>query len=287
MTLSAGVLVTPTLLSVMLALGLSLRPEAMHHWRTQPDLPLRVLLGSCVVVPLLAWLLLQLPWSDAISRPARHAIALMAVCPSAPLALRKANRSGGDRQLAALLQVSAALAAIVSVPLLTLLYRQTFGLEGWLIRPLDVAKQVLQVQMLPLLAALVLRRQLPGLADRIEVPLEKLANGLLLLLIALVLLKAGPQLISTVPADPAGLMAMVLVSISALVVGWTMGAGQHRRARTTALVTAMRNPGLALLFATAHGQDIPALKLWILTYVLVTVLISIGLRPQRGQRVHP
>lgn len=36
----------------------------------------------------------------------------------------------------------------------------------------------------------------------------------------------------------------------------------------------MRNPGLALLFASRHGQELPGLKLAILAYVLITVLVS-------------
>lgn len=277
MTFTPALVVTPTLFSVMLALGLSLRPDAMHHWRSRPGLPLRVLLGSCVLVPLAALLLLELPWSWELSRPARHAIALMAVCPSAPLALRKAGVSGGDQQLAALLQVSAAIAAILTIPVLALLFRQTFQLEGWLIRPLDVAVQVGKAQVLPLLIGVLLRQRLPALAERIERPLANLANALLLLLLVLVLVKAGPALLATMPADPAALLLMAGLANLSLALGRWLGGRDRREGLTTALVTAMRNPGLALLFASTHGKDLPGLKLWILAYVLVTLLVSMPL----------
>lgn len=275
MTLSPSVVVTPTLFTVMLALGLSLRAESMHHWRSTPSLPLRVLVGSCLLVPGAALLLLQLPWSWELSRPARHAIALMAVCPSAPLALRKAGISGGDRQLAALLQVSAAVAAIFSIPLLALLFRQTFQLEGWLIHPMDVAAQVGKVQVLPLLLGVLLRQRLPQLAERIAGPLEKLANGLLLLLLVVILVKAGPILLAAVPQDPGALLVMALLVVLSLGLGKWLGGDNPREGLTTALVTAMRNPGLALVFAASHGKDLPGLKAWILAYVLVTLLVSI------------
>ncbi len=285
MSITASLLVPPTLFSVMLALGVSLRPESMHHWRSRPSLPLRVLLGSCLLVPLLGLLLLQLPWSADLSRPARHAIALMAVCPSAPLALRKAGVSGGDRQLAALLQVSAALAAILTIPLLAMLFRQAFALDGWLIRPLDVALQVGLAQVLPLLLGVLLRRRLPQLAARLERPLDKLANGLLLVLVLVVLLKAGPQLLVTIPAEPGALLAIGVLTGLSLALGRWLGGRDPREGLTTALVTAMRNPGLALLFASAHGQNLPGLKLWILTYVLVTLIVSIPLvRSSRRQQ---
>jgi membrane associated rhomboid family serine protease len=51
-----------------------------------------------------------------------------------------------------------------------------------------------------------------------------------------------------------------------------------------ALVTSMRNPGLALLFATTYGAGMPGLKLAVLAYLLVTVLLSIPfLRWRRAQ----
>lgn len=275
MFLNPSLIVTTTLFSVMLALGLSLRPESMHHWRSRPALPLRVLLGSCLLVPMAGLLLLKMPWSWQLSRPARHAIALMAACPSAPLALRKAGASGGDRQLAALLQVSAALAAILTIPLLSLIFRQTFNQDGWLIRPLEVALQVGKIQVLPLLLGVLLRRKLPRLAERIEQPLESLANGLLLLLLVVVLLKAGPVLLTAIPQDPGALLAMALLIGVSLALGRLLGGKHPREGVTTALVTAMRNPGLALLFAGRHGQDLPDLKVWILAYVLVTLMVSI------------
>jgi len=284
MTLSPSLVVTPTLFSVMLALGLSLRPESMHHWRSRPALPLRVLLGSCLLVPLVGLLLLQVPWSWEISRPARHAIALMAVCPSAPLALRKAGVSGGDRQLAALLQVSAAVAAILTIPLLALVFRQTFHQDGWLIRPMEVALQVGQVQVLPLVLGVLLRQKLPGLAERLERPLEKLANVLLLLLLVVILVKAGPSLVAAVPLEPGALLAMAVLIVISLGLGRLLGGENPREGLTTALVTAMRNPGLALLFAGSHGKELPGLKVWILAYVLITVLLSIPLVRRSSRR---
>lgn len=277
MVLNPSLVVTTTLFTVMLALGLSLRPDSMHHWRSRPALPLRVLLGSCLLVPLAGLLLLQLPWSWELSQPARHAIALMAVCPSAPLALRKAGASGGDRQLAALLQVSAALVAILTIPLLALLFRHTFDQDGWLIRPMDVALQVGRVQVLPLLLGVLLRRMLPRLAERIERPLETIANALLLLLVGVVLLKAGPALMVTVPGDPGALVMMAVLAVLSLALGRWLGGRDRNEGLTTALVTAMRNPGLALLFASRFGQHLPGLKLWILAYVLVTLIVSIPL----------
>jgi len=154
-------LIPATLFTLMFALGLGLRGEAVALLRRRPALFARVLLGTCVLVPLAALLLLRSPLLESLSVPARMAIALMAVSPSAPLTLRKAGRQGGDRELAAVLQLLAAAAAVVTIPLLADLYRAVFDLSGWDIQPLPVARQVLLIQGLPLALGLLVRRRLP------------------------------------------------------------------------------------------------------------------------------
>jgi len=264
-----------TLFSTMLALGLSLRVDALKPWLSRPGLPLRVLLGSCVLVPLLALLLLQTPWSQAVAQPARYAIALMALCPSAPLTLRKARKASGDHQLAGLLQVGAALSAIVTIPLMGLAFRQSFAVLGWEIQPLDVALQVARVQVLPLLIGMALRHWKAPIAERLKGPLDRIANGLLLLLVLLVLLKAGPLLLTYIPHNLPALALMALMAGASLALGGALAGAPSTHRRTAALVVSMRNPGLALLFANLHGANLPSLKLGVLVYVLVTVILTI------------
>jgi predicted Na+-dependent transporter len=242
-------LIPLTLFTIMFALGVGLKGEGLVLLRHRPALFLRVVIGSCVLVPLVALLLLHLPLSYSLSAPARFAIALMAVSPSAPLLLRKAGRQGGDRELAATFQVLAALVAIVSIPLMADVFRASFGVSDWDIVPAQVAPQVAKAQLLPLLLGLGLRRWRPALADRIVAPLQRLADLLLLLLTVLVLVIAPQERI------------------------------------TTSLVTSMRNPGLALLFASLYGKGLPGVKLGILAHLLTTVILSIPfLRWRRAQR---
>lgn len=273
-TVAFAVFLSLALFCTMLALGLGLHSSALRSWLLQPSLPLRILLGSCVLVPLAGLLLLLTPWSRSLPEVSRFAIALMALCPSAPLALRKARKAGGDHQLAALIQVAAALSAIVCIPLLGLLFRQLFLVEGWLILPRTVALQVFRVQVLPLLLGLALRHWRPRLADVLERPLNRVANLLLLLVVALVLFKTGPALLQLLSMQRSTLPIMALLAVASLVIGWAMAGPAQGHGVTTALVTGMRNPGLAILLAQEHGQALKGLKLSILLYVLVSVVVS-------------
>ncbi len=272
------------LFAIMFALGLGLQIEALAQIRQRPALVIRVLVGSCVLVPLVALVLLKLPLSLALSNPVRFGIALMALSPSAPLTLRKAGKTGGDHQLAALLQACAAVTAIVSIPLVVDLFRAAFGIEGWDIGPREVALQVSVAQVLPLTAGLLLRRWRPDWVERLEGPLNKLANGLFLLLVVVVLIKAGPALLPFVANNLLALVFMAVMVAAALTIGSLMAGPAPGEQLTVALVTSMRNPGLALVFAATYGAAVPGLKLAVLVYLLVTVLLSIPfVRWQKSQ----
>jgi BASS family bile acid:Na+ symporter len=270
-----SLLVKLTLFSIMFALGLGLQLDALQQVRQRPALFLRVLVGSCFLVPLAALLLLKLPLGQLLSVPGRLAIALMAVSPSAPLTLRKAGKQGGDRELAALLQVGAAIAAIASIPLMADLFRTAYGVKGWDIGPDPVALQVAQAQLLPLVLGLLVRRWQPALASRIQAPLDRLANLLLLALIALVLVKAAPLLAPFAATNALALVYMALMVVVALAIGYLMAGPDPRERTTTALVTSMRNPGLALLFAATYAPHVPGVKIAILAYLLLTVILSV------------
>jgi len=268
-------LIKGSLISLMVALGLQLHPHRLAAHQRRPWLVLRVVLGSCVLVPLVALLLLKLPLTQQLSPGARLGIALMALSPSAPLTLRKAGVKGGDANLAAVLQVVAALVAVVSIPLLSDVFQAVFQVRGWDLQPGPVAVQVGLVQVLPLSVGLLLGRWRPELGARWAAPVQRIAMGINLLVVGLILVMVLPQLSAFLTTNPLAIPAMGAMTAAALAIGYGLGGKNRNERLTTALVTSMRNPGLALLFAVSHGRDILGLKLAIVTYLLVTILASI------------
>jgi len=270
---AASLVIPLSLFAVMLALGVGLPLDALQNWRRHWPLILRAQLASCLLVPLAGGLLLLSPIAQGASIEARHAIALMAACPSAPLIVRKAGKSGQDASLAGLLQVTAALVAIVSVPLLADLASQVFAVEGWDVLPREVALQVGSGQILPLLLGLGLRRLWPTTLERLSRPLNRVANGLLLLLVALVFWRAAAGLINFGSGNLQAIGLMLLLVLASLGLGYGLAGGHGQQRSTTALVTAMRNPGLALLLAGSHAPDLPEVRLGVIVYALVTLVV--------------
>jgi BASS family bile acid:Na+ symporter len=84
-------------------------------------------------------------------------------------------------------------------------------------------------------------------------------------------------------ANLAGLLLMVPLVLLSLAAGYLVaGEGRERRI-TAALVTSMRNPGLALLLASRFAPQLPGVKIAILAYVLVTVLVSVPVLQRRDR----
>lgn len=272
--ISPAFIISSTLFVIMFTLGVSLRSTDLIKWGKHPALLLRIWFGSCFLVPLLALLLLQSPLAATVSPSARFAIALMALCPSAPLILRKAAKSGGDRELAAVLQMFAAITSVISVPLLAGVFRAVFSIEGWQIVPTDVAVQVAKAQLLPLLLGLSVQHFKPVVASKIEPPLEKVANILLGLVALVVFTKAAPQLLVFTTSNALALLMMMMLVLLSLLIGYGLASTHNSTRPTAALVVAMRNPGLALLLVSSYAPQLNDVKIGIIAYALVTIFAS-------------
>ena len=87
-------------------------------------------------------------------------------------------------------------------------------------------------------------------------------------------------------SNGSALLLMAGLVLGSLGLGWAMGTTSPQRKTTTALVTSMRNPGLAVLLASTHAPEHSAIKLGILVYVVLTVVLSAPLlRLQQHKRL--
>lgn len=286
---AASFVVTATIVTLMFSLGLGLKDYPFRLLRDRPAFLWRVLLGTCVLVPLAGLALVLMPLHGLLSRPAWVAMALMLACPSAPLILFRVRSTGGTAELAARLQIGAALLAIVTVPLMEVIFRTGAGLRGWEladwgISPGQVAGQVLKVQVLPVVAGVLLGQWQPELARRCSRVLGNLATLLLIVMMAALLLLGGKQLLPFLQQNLVALAGMAVLSVLSLAIGYGLAGSDPLERRTVALVVGMRNTGLAAQLALTYGRGLPGLIPGLLTYVLVTVIVStVFLRWQQRQ----
>ena len=242
----------------------------------RPGWLLRVLLTTCVGIPVAAMLLLHSPLGQGLSPAMATALMLMAICPSAPLISLKSRLVAGNAALAARLQLCSSCAAILSVPLWVHQLPVDAAETLWSISASDVAAQVFSVQVLPLILGMSLRQWCSDWAERWNPVIQKAASILLLMLLTVVLIAALPKVSLALMADLRGALLMLLLTLIALVLGYAVASDNRTERSTIPLVMAMRNPGLALLLVQQMAPEANDLKAAIVGYVVMT---AIGMTP--------
>ena len=263
-----ALLVTGVLLLVT-ALGLQANPgDGMALFR-QPRRLFRALLSMLVVMPIVA---VGLGRAFDLEPAVRIALASLALSPVPPFLPPRSIRAGSGSSYAIGLLVATSLVSIVQVPValalmsrvldipLSLSFRRVLLSVGWSV-------------LAPLLVGLVVRRFAPALAARVAVPAARLAALLFLLgLVPLMVSSLGKAM----PLVGNGtLLAMLVFSLTGLVVGHLFGDGAPGDRATLALATAARHPGVALAIGVANFPDQTLVLPALLLYVLLSTIVSV------------
>jgi predicted Na+-dependent transporter len=205
---------------------------------------------------------------------------LMGISPGAPLALRRSRDAGGDADYALVLQVTVAVLAIVAVPAWIMILGVLYGRDAGISLAL-LARQVFVAQILPLACGAALAHFFPDIARRAAGPMLRL-SGVLLAGVALLLLAHiwSPLLAIPLPALGASL-ALALLGIG--LAHWTCGPDLGKRT-TSVIVCSLRNPGIAILVASANGLP-DGSKVMIIAHALITAValaVYIAIVRRRG-----
>ena len=240
-----GLFATATIFAVMFALGLMLGREQIAAALQRRVVLAAVVFAVVVPVPMLAVLgakLFALKGSVAVG------IILMAISPGAPVALRRALDAGGDRAFAPALHLAIVMLAVVTVPATVAILDWIFA-KDFTVTPFHIGRQVFFAQLLPMALGASLRAIRPAIAARLEAPLGRVGNFLLLALAIMVLVDM-PSIIAAVGWTP--MIAGVVMTVCALAVGAAFAWRDPDVRPAAAVAAAMRNPGLALVIATLN-----------------------------------
>jgi len=269
-----SLLISLVLFFIMVSLGLNLPSLQFGLLKRRPALLIRVLLATCVAMPLAALLLLQSPLGDGLSPAIKTAVMLMAICPSAPMIALKSRQLANNPELATRLQFWSACAAIISVPIWVGQLPTEAGESIWSVSNQDVAFQIFTVQLIPLLLGVSLRRWRSEWAERWNSLVQKIATALLLALLVLILIVAIPQVAPMLIGNLRGALVMLILTWIALALGFVIAGEDTVERSTVPLVLSMRNPGLALLIIQQMAPQAIDLKAAVVGYVVITAVGS-------------
>lgn len=251
-----------TLWSIMIHVGMAIEPGEFRWIRAHFGMLLKGLFSVLVAVPALALTVVR---NLELVRAVEIGIVLMSISPGAPVALRRAIEAGGRRAYATSLQIALAIFAVLSMPLwiavLDRLYDGTAAID-----PRELFRQVFMAQLLPLGIGILLRHSAPRLSAWLLPRLGPLASALLLLMTLLALMTAWR---SVIDAGPHVALAIVVTSLLALACGHLLGGPEPSTRTATAIASAARNPGLALLVVALNGAS-PTIVATVLAYLVIS-----------------
>jgi BASS family bile acid:Na+ symporter len=258
--------------------GLEIAPGDLRFFRTRRAQLWRAVAVVTLAVPAAALVVLVVLRPDL---PTSVALAILAASPAAPLALRQVTRSGGELAYAASLQMTVAVVAVVTTPLVLIGLGAALGFRAQ-VRPGSVAVQVLIAQLIPIGLGVLLRAKAPRTARVGEV----LARGAgVLLLVIIVALVVALRHAFLVPGARA-YGAMFASALAALALGHAAAPPDPALRRALAVEATQRNPGLAMLIATASFPEAKPLPV-LLPCVLVAFVVLLGYGAIRHAGRHP
>jgi BASS family bile acid:Na+ symporter len=240
-----GLVATVTVFAVMFAIGLMLGREQIAAALQRRVVLAAVVFAVVVPVPAIAVLAVK---AFALKGPVAVGIVLMAISPGAPIALRRALDAGGSREFAPALHLAIVMLAVVTVPATIAVLDWIFAAD-FTVTPFQIGRQVFFAQLLPLALGAALRAVRPALAARLEAPLGRVGNFLLLAL-GIMLLVDAPAIVAAVGWTP--MIAGVAMTVCALAIGAAFAWHDADVRPAAAVAAAMRNPGLALVIATVN-----------------------------------
>ena len=256
-----------TIFSLMLAIGCNLSFEEMLSLWRKPALLFRALLAVVVLVPLVVIVLLKL---FNLPPEVITGLALLAASPGAPLTTKRSQMAGCRFSYSASLQLTLAILAVLITPVTLGIFFTLFQHLVEKVTILEVARQVIMVQLLPVSIGLLLQKFIPKFVENIAQPLNFIADILLLLLVIVAGI-LGIPLFFKVWGLP--IVVITIMVIASLAIGHSLGDHNDDTQPILAISCIARNIGLALFIAILNDVQqkvIPTL----IAYVIVGAVIG-------------
>jgi len=237
----------------------------------------RVLLANFVLVPLLAFVLLQV---IALEGSVAEGLVLVSMAAGAPFLVKLSETAETDVGLSATVLIILLPATIVYMPLMV--PRISLGLTvdaGAIARPLMVT------MLLPLTIGLVLRALAESAALRVQPWLAKLATIALVVLIAATIVANFGSILTILHIRP--LAAAIVLIAGAFVIGFLLGGRNRNSREVLGLATAQRNISAALVVATQTFHDPTIVAMVVITSLAgFAVLFPTAFLLRRHSREH-
>lgn len=263
-------LILAGLITIMLSMGMTVTIEQVVASSKKWQSILLCLLANFVLVPVVTiGLLFFFEAYPMVS----VGFFILAICPGAPMGPPFSAIAKGDVPSAiGQMVILAAVSAIVSPLILSLLLSQLLPSTELHVDFLGIAEMLLISQGIPLAAGFAIHHLAPELTRRISKSVSLLANLLLASAVVLIVVREYETL-ETVRLR--GWIGMLMLFAASIGIGWLCGGPTRATRKTLAITTGIRNVAVGLSIASANFANTPAVTA-VVAYALVSIAGTFG-----------
>jgi bile acid:Na+ symporter, BASS family len=238
------------------------------------------LLVNLILIPVAGYLVATV---FALSGVMLVGFLLMTSAPGASYGPRLSEVSGGDVPFATGLMFLLCTVALVTTPItLILLLPEGSAISVW-----PVIRTLLLLMAVPMAAGLLVRAKSPGIARKLEGPVVWssyiLILAVMIMFLLTILLSPNPVGGLSHLFGTFGIAAMVIVVGISLILGYLCGGPTIGTRRSLAIGSAIRNAGMAMLFATSIYGDVSVILPVLVVFIIVQILM-VGLSAGRWRK---
>jgi len=266
---------------VMFSIGLRVSTGELYDLLYARSLMVRTLVANCVLIPAVGFLLVHL---FPLTPEASIGIMLLAAIPGTPIALQFTRMAKTRLAFAAAVIFVLSLVSVAMTPLIIQILPDTLRRSD---RPLSslLATVVLYI-VLPLCVGVWVARRAPNLAPRMVLPLGILASVIFVFLMWETR-SMRREALNTMRGHGT-VLAMVLLLLSSMLIGWLIGGPDRETRRILATSTGMRSVIVVWYIAT---YCFPGTELYMIPLIYLSLMVPANLLLQllfiRGRKLRP
>jgi len=260
----------------MLAMGLSLTMAQIIQPLKNVRLVILALLANFVLVPLLAYLILQvIPLDQSLE----VGLIVLATAAGAPFLPKLVQGAKGNIAFGVGLMVLLMVVTIFYMPIVLPLM-----LQGVQVNPWDIAKSLIVLMLVPLAIGLLIKSHSPDAAAAYQPLMARISSLAILVLLVVGLGLNVSSILNLIGTG--GMLALLLFIIGSFLIGFLLGGREAGDRSVMSLGTAQRNVSAAIVVTAQNFSGTDTLS-FVLVGAILLLLILLPTAKRLGARVQP
>ena len=155
-------------------------------------------------------------------------------------------------------------------------------ISGVEIQPLDIARSLIVLMLLPLVMGLIIKARWPGLARGVQPYMVQASSVAIMVMLIGAIIMQWDSIVSLIGTK--GILAIVIVLLGSLALGYFTAGSDPATRSVLGLGTAQRNVSAALVVAAQNFADRPDVLVTVVVVALIGLALLMPIGAELGRR---